>query len=112
MSISSITSAINGFASTLNSAVGAPTPPPSQKVGSAPISFIFIDGSIPAPNTWTLNLVIRPEELTRTDPSRMTVQQTLGGAWADDFGPGLGSINISGTTGWRMNEITQANQKI
>lgn len=39
----------------------------------------------------------------------MTVQQTLGGAWVDDFGPGLDSINISGTTGWRANSSTRSN---
>lgn len=39
--------------------------------------------------------------MTRTDPSRLTVQQTLGGAWADNFGPGVPTININGHTGWR-----------
>ena len=89
MSLSSITSASSS------------APPASQKAGDRPIGFVLNDGTT---NTFTaLNLIIRPEELTHTDVSRTTVQQTLGGAWADDFGPGLGSINISGTTGWRGN---------
>lgn len=49
-------------------------------------------------------LVIRPAELTIDEPSRSNVHQTLGGAWADVFGAGVGSINISGTTGWGSNK--------
>jgi len=33
-------------------------------------------------------------------PSRLTTNQTLGGAWVDSFGAGLPTIQISGTTGW------------
>lgn len=76
-------------------------PPSSQKAGARPISFVLSDESAFPPSVTTLEMVIRPEELTRTDVSRITVQQTLGGAWADDFGPGLSTINISGHTGWR-----------
>lgn len=74
--------------------------PPSQKPGDRPISFTFDNlatGAAPV----IVPLTIRPEELTRTEVSRLTVQQTLGGAWADDFGAGLTTINISGHTGWR-----------
>jgi hypothetical protein len=46
-------------------------------------------------------LAINPEDLTITEPSRVAVQQTMGGAWVDSFGPGLRTINISGVTGWR-----------
>ncbi|MGF6641776.1 hypothetical protein [Paraburkholderia sp. MM6662-R1] len=73
--------------------------PSSQKGGDRPISFLLVDKT--TGETSSFSLTIRPEELTRTDVSRMTVQQTLGGAWADDFGPGLASINITGHTGWR-----------
>lgn len=44
---------------------------------------------------------LRPEQLSRSEPSRLTVNQTLGGAWADAFGRGVSTINISGHTGWR-----------
>jgi hypothetical protein len=47
------------------------------------------------------NFGLRPEELTVTEPSRLTVQQTLGGAWADSFGVGVSTITLSGTNGWR-----------
>lgn len=76
-------------------------PPASQDAGSRPISFVLIDKATGGGAVSSTALNIRPEELTRTEMSRMTVQQTLGGAWADDFGPGLATINISGTTGWR-----------
>lgn len=46
------------------------------------------------------DFVIRPEELTRYEPSRLAVQQTLGGAWIDCFDRGIITIKISGTTGW------------
>jgi hypothetical protein len=46
------------------------------------------------------DLIIRPEEMSRTEPVRANITQTLGGAWADDFGAGLSTINIAGHTGW------------
>jgi hypothetical protein len=46
-------------------------------------------------------LSINPEDLTYSEPSRVSVQQTLGSAWVDSFGKGLRTITISGTTGWR-----------
>jgi hypothetical protein len=73
--------------------------PSSQKAGDAPISFLLFDlNNSDAPTE--VKLYVRPEELTRTDPSRTTVQQTLGGAWGDEFGAGVPTINISGNTGW------------
>ena len=80
-------------------------PPSSQKSGDRPISFVLVDntdtgGSITVDNT--VQLYIRPEDLTRTDSSRLNPQQTLGNTiWADNFGPGMPTINIAGHTGWR-----------
>ena len=71
--------------------------PQSQKADVRPISFTLQDGN----SISTINLAIRPEELTRTEPSRMMVQQTLGGAAVDNFGPGITQISISGHTGWK-----------
>jgi hypothetical protein len=79
--------------------------PSSQQSGVRPISFVLVDnsnpsGSILASNT--LTLYVRPEDLTRSDTSRLSVQQTLGSTvWADNFGEGVPTINISGHTGWR-----------
>jgi hypothetical protein len=77
------------------------SPPSTQKAEFRPISFVLDDGGA----TTSVDLVIRPEDLTRSDPSRVSVQQTLGAsAWADNFGPGLPQITISGHTGWRRTE--------
>nr|WP_281720002.1 hypothetical protein [Nitrosomonas nitrosa] len=79
-------------------------PPKSQKSGDRPISFVLTTGG----STTTFQeykFIIRPEELMRVDPSRVMVHQTLGGdklGWADSFGQGLPTINISGNTGWRI----------
>jgi hypothetical protein len=81
-------------------------PPTSQKAGDRPISFVLVDLSVSPAVTNALEMIIRPEELTRVDVTRATVQQTLGGAWADDFGPGLATINISGHTGWRGGQFS------
>lgn len=76
------------------------SPPSSQKADFRPISFVLDDQTTGSPPV-SVNLAIRPEDLTRSDRSRLNVQQTLGGAWGDNFGPGIPLINISGTTGWR-----------
>ena len=78
-------------------------PPKSQKAEARPISFVLAGYS--RSDIQEYKFVIRPEELSRMDPSRVTVHQTLGGerlGWADDFGQGLPTINISGHTGWRV----------
>lgn len=72
----------------------------SQKAGDRPISFLLDNQSEPEPLAF-VDLVIRPEELTWTESSRATVNQTLAGAWVDNFGPNIPSITISGHTGWR-----------
>lgn len=73
--------------------------PPSQKADVRPISFVLHDTSTGEPPV-EVPLVIRPEDLTRTDTSRLNVVQTLGGAWADSFGKGIPSVQIAGHTGW------------
>lgn len=82
-------------------------PPTSQQPADRPISFLIDDevsGLGPVP---VHTLRVRPEDLTRSDPSRINVVQTLnGGAWADGFGPGIAMITIAGTTGWRRTEGT------
>lgn len=35
----------------------------------------------------------------------MTVQNTFGNAWIDSFGPGIATINISGTSGWGSGDL-------
>ena len=75
--------------------------PQTQVSGKRPISFILDDGGVfSAPVT----LVLRPEDLTRTEPARASVYQTMGrdiSGWVDHFGSGLPSVTIAGHTGWR-----------
>jgi hypothetical protein len=61
------------------------------------ISFVLCDGF---GNYDHMTLPINPEELTRTEPSRTAVTQTLDGAFVDSFGRGLTTLTISGNTGW------------
>jgi len=70
--------------------------PPSQKYRQ--IGFVL---ESPMQATQRFTFAIRPEELTRPEPGRLTPQQTLGGAWADAFGRGISTITLSGHNGWR-----------
>lgn len=76
-------------------------PPTDQRAGVRPISFLLSTaGVLGTPVT----LKIRPTDLTRNEPSRVAVHQTLGRGvqgWADNFGEGLPSVVIAGHTGWR-----------
>lgn len=72
------------------------TAPPSQT--QRQIGFSLQGG--PGPPI-EFNFNIRPEELTIQEPSRLTVQQTIGGAWADSFDEGVTTITLAGHCGWR-----------
>lgn len=75
------------------------TTPASQKAEDCPITFVMEDES--AGTSDQLTLLIRPEELSIGFPSRLSVNQTLGGAWADSFGEGIEEGTFAGTLGWR-----------
>lgn len=49
----------------------------------------------------TYRFALNPEQLTQEEPNRMSVVQTKGGAWVDDFGGGLNTIVLKGTTGFK-----------
>ncbi len=75
--------------------------PTDQRSGVRPVSFVLDNGGSFSSQ---IILALRPEDLTRTEPSRITPHQTLGRGmigWADQFGPGLPSVSIAGHTGWR-----------
>lgn len=82
------------------------SPPTDQRAGVRPIAFAIDAGGI---LSQPVSLKVRPEDLTRTEPSRLTVHQTLGhggtAGWVDNFGAGLPTLTISGHTGWRANGI-------
>ncbi|ENE5752085.1 hypothetical protein ABNO07_003563 [Salmonella enterica subsp. enterica serovar Bareilly] len=77
------------------------TVPTDQRAGVKPIAFTLQTANgLSTPVT----LKIRPEDLNRTENQRVTANQTMGRGvigWADHFGEGLPSLNISGHTGWR-----------
>lgn len=69
----------------------------SQKADVAPIGFSLqpLTG-----DSIRFNLPIRPEDLSYTEPTMQTVTPTLDGAFLDDFGRGVTTVQISGHTGW------------
>ena len=77
----------------------APVQAPTSQTG-LDIGFVLDTGG----SLQSFTLPIRPEDMVRTTPSRMTVLQTIDGdGWVDNFGQGLGQITIAGHTGWRIN---------
>ncbi|GAC1395324.1 MAG: hypothetical protein NVSMB65_14370 [Chloroflexota bacterium] len=48
----------------------------------------------------TVHLPLTPETVELEMPPRVTVTQSLGGAWIDHFGLGLKTITLRGHTGW------------
>lgn len=76
--------------------------PTDQRASVRPISFL-----LESPN-FTSDLVtlpIRPEDLTKNEPQRVNVNQTLGrsySGWVDNYGGGIPSVTIAGHTGWRV----------
>jgi len=48
-----------------------------------------------------ITLLINPEEFSVTEPARITVTQTKGGAFVDHFGRGLKQVTIRGVTGYK-----------
>lgn len=70
---------------------------PSQKAADRPFTFSLADDSgIGA----SLTLNLRPESMESREPGLQTATPTFGGAFVDDFGPGIGTIKITGNTGW------------
>ena len=70
--------------------------PPSQK--NRRIGFNLTGGTS---GRVRFDLAMRPEELTISETSRLTVQETLGGNYADSYGRGVSSITLSGHNGWK-----------
>ena len=59
-----------------------------------------------------ITLAVNPENFTQTEPSRITVTQTKGGAFVDNFGPGLKTISIVGITGYAQRKDPMTGTKI
>lgn len=72
----------------------------TQKADQKPISLaLLLNQQLVEDGFYTF--YIRPEDLSRMEPTRTSPQQTIGGAWLDNFGLGLSTISIQGHTGWR-----------
>lgn len=54
-------------------------------------------------NGVSYKFALNPEEFSQSEPNRVTVTQTKGGAWSDSFGGGIQTITIKGTTGFKNN---------
>ncbi len=52
-----------------------------------------------------VTLFVNPEEFTMTEPYRITVTPTKGGAFVDNFGQGIKTITIKGVTGYKERDI-------
>jgi hypothetical protein len=77
------------------------TPPTDQRAGVRPISFVLDNGGLIGK---PVTLQVRPEDLTRTESQRVSVNQTMGRdtvGWADHWGEALPTCTIAGHTGWR-----------
>lgn len=51
-------------------------------------------------NVYTHTLLLNPSDMSMDEPPRISAIQTLGGAYVSNFGQGLPSVSISGTTGY------------
>jgi len=52
-----------------------------------------------------ITLFVNPEEFTQSEPARVAVTQTKGGAFVDQFGEGIKTISIRGVTGYRPRDL-------
>ncbi|MGF6354078.1 hypothetical protein ABIE27_001988 [Paenibacillus sp. 4624] len=61
--------------------------------------------TLPSGNSGAIKLhtlLVNPSDFTQDEPGRGNVVQTLGGAYVADFGAGLPTVTLSGTTGYSL----------
>ncbi|MBE0335123.1 hypothetical protein [Paenibacillus sp. 23TSA30-6] len=59
--------------------------------------------TLPSGDTGSITLhtlLVNPSDFTQDEPGRGNIVQTLGGAYVPDFGLGLPTVTLSGTTGY------------
>jgi hypothetical protein len=61
------------------------------------IEFVF--------NGKSYKFVLNPEEYSQPEDNRFSVTHTKAGAWGDEFGPGIPSIQMKGTTGLKNGTV-------
>ena len=52
-----------------------------------------------------LALSVAPQTFVQTEPAKINVVETDGGAYVDRFGPAVVSLHLSGTTGWKERTV-------
>lgn len=52
-------------------------------------------------------LLLNPDDMAQDEPARANVTETLGGAFVTDFGKGIPTVTISGTTGYRQRKTAE-----
>lgn len=57
-------------------------------------------GGSSSASTTIVAFPINPEDVQTFYPTRINTQQTIGGAYQDNWGPGVGKVQMSGITGW------------
>jgi hypothetical protein len=83
---------------------GIPTPQVNQRVAARLVAAQgVLTTGVTSANT-SLVWAINPEDLNIDDPARVTTVNTIAGAYQDNWGRGVGRIQLSGTTGWMKKE--------
>jgi len=67
--------------------------------------FMFVYDQVSAGSRKEVELFINPEEFSQTEPTRISVTQTKGGAFVDYFGQGIRTISIKGITGFKSRKV-------
>ncbi|AKG36082.1 hypothetical protein [Paenibacillus durus] len=56
-------------------------------------------------------LLVNPSDFSQDEPGRGNIIQTLGGAYVADFGLGLPTVTLSGTTGYRVRASAEGKER-
>jgi len=80
---------------------------PTWDNGWKAFTFERVGKSIVGPGSTSeeVTLFINPESFTQAEPARITVTQTKGGFFVDNFGAGIKSITIQGVTGYKQRDL-------
>lgn len=80
---------------------GLTLPPMHTQYGKAIYFLLYTGGAFQTPSESSFTFPINPEDFNLTRQERVQVVQTLGDPFIDEFGTGLPTLSIRGTTGWR-----------
>jgi hypothetical protein len=75
--------------------------PPTDQKGQHVIMLLTNKGQ-GGGQTSIVEFDLNPEAINIDIPSRISTTQTVAGVYQDNWGPGVGRIQLAGTTGWRQ----------